>query len=370
MQPTVCTKCLMLSTRPRLTFDGSGVCSACQWAEAKKTTLDWSRRKQDLIDLCDKYRILPGFNVIVPVSGGKDSSMVAHKLKHEYGMTPLCVNISHSISCLTELNDVNLHNFISHGFDCIRIYPNQHVLRTLDKVGLVEYGQPYFGWMSAVALAPLKIALLYNVSFIMYGENGEVEYGGTTKLKHSPTYALEDMITFGLSGIHPESYLEHFTAKDLSWWLPPSREQIEALAPSMAFWSYFEPWDSNYNRDYARKHIGLAERDSEPSGTYVKFAQNDSILYPLHTYFMYLKFGFGRCTQDVCIDIRSGKLSREEGKQLILKYDEVFPDQYWDQYLEYYGLTADEMHAVIDKFANTDLLEKKNGRWVKTFALS
>ena len=31
------------------------------------------------------------YDVIVPCSGGKDGSFVAHKLKHEYGMNPLCV---------------------------------------------------------------------------------------------------------------------------------------------------------------------------------------------------------------------------------------------------------------------------------------
>ena len=31
-----CTKCVVASTRPRVTFNKEGVCSACQWAEEKK----------------------------------------------------------------------------------------------------------------------------------------------------------------------------------------------------------------------------------------------------------------------------------------------------------------------------------------------
>ena len=359
----------MMSTRPRLTFDEKGVCSACQWAEEKKTTVDWGARKEELHQLCAKHKSTSGFDVVVPVSGGKDSSMVAHRLKHEFGMNPLCINISHSLQMLTPLNDINLHNFISHGFDCLRIYPNRKILRKLDREGLEKYGQPYFGWMTAMALAPIKIALLYNIPFIMYGEEGEVEYGGSTKLKNTATYTIEDTVNLYLSGVHPETYLEFFPEKELFWWLPPEKEQIERLKPDIAKWSYFENWDSNFNYNYAKKHVGLQERENSPTGTYVKFAQNDSILYPLHVYFMYLKFGFGRCTQDVCIDIRSGKLSREEGIEMIRKYDEQYPEIYEEKYLEYYNMTHEEFYAVMDKFANKELLTKIDGRWRKKFEI-
>jgi len=142
----ICKKCLMLSTRPRLKFDDDGVCSACKWAEEKKTVVDWNARQDELKGLCDKYRRNDGyFDVIVPVSGGKDSSMVAHKLKIKYGMHPLCININHAPETDTEMNDINLTNFINHGFDTIRVYPNPKVVQKLDREGLIKYGQPYFG---------------------------------------------------------------------------------------------------------------------------------------------------------------------------------------------------------------------------------
>ena len=45
-------------------------------------------------------------------------------------------------------------------------------------------------------------------------------------------------------------------------------------------------------------------------GTFTNFAQNDQLLYTLHTYVMYLKFSFGRSNQDACIEIRRGAMSR------------------------------------------------------------
>ena len=88
-----CSKCLNMSTRPRIEFDADHVCNACQWSEEKKS-FDWGGRQKELVALLDKYRRNDGrYDVLVPVSGGKDGSYVAHQLKHKYGMNPLCVTI-------------------------------------------------------------------------------------------------------------------------------------------------------------------------------------------------------------------------------------------------------------------------------------
>lgn len=367
----ICKKCLMLSTRPRLQFNENGVCSACQWAEEKRTIVNWDKRQEELKSLCDKYRRKDGyFDVIVPVSGGKDSSTVAHKLKTKYGMHPLCININHAPSTDTGLNNINMHNFINNGFDTIRIYPNPKVVQKLDKAGLVKYGQPYFGWMYAMTIAPIKMAIMFNIPFVMYGEEGEVEYGGSTELKNVATYSIEHVKRLYLSGISLED-IDEAVGEDESlwWWQAPTEDEIDRIKPAVAHWSYFENWNSEANYKYAKEYVGLKEAKVDSSGTYNNYAQTDSIQYPLHVYFMYLKFGFGRCSQDACIDIRTGSITREEGIKLVEEYDEVYPEMFEDQYLAYYDMTREEWNANIDRWANKELLYKDpiNGRWKKKF---
>lgn len=361
----ICKRCTMLSTRPRLTFNEEGVCAACQWAEEKRESVDWKKRQKELEGLCNKYRSETGdFDVVVPVSGGKDGSMIAHKLKTIYGMHPLCVNISHNPRVNMPMNEVNINNFVDHGFDCIRIYPNPPIVQQLDKIGLIDYGQPYFGWMSAMVNAPIKVALKFGIKFIMYAEEGEVEYGGSQELKNSAVYTMEHVKRLYLSGISVDKLLEGIS-ENTYWWKAPLESELDNLQPVIAHWSYFENWNSNYNHEYAKKYVGLKEAEQNASGTYNKFAQTDSALYPLHVYFMFLKFGFGRCTQDVCIDIRSGKIDRAEGIRLVKQYDEVYPALYEGLYLDYYQMTKEEFYQNIDKWANKDILEKRDGFWKK-----
>src|SRR5947207_2749120 len=90
-----CKKCTISNQRPRIIFGENGVCSACDFAVHKRTEIDWKQRERELLLLCDKYRKNNGeYDVIVPCSGGKDGSFVAHQLKYRYGMNPLAVTWS------------------------------------------------------------------------------------------------------------------------------------------------------------------------------------------------------------------------------------------------------------------------------------
>ena len=48
-----CTKCTMPDTRPGITFDEQGVCSACRHYENRKN-VDWNARWKEFEALCDK----------------------------------------------------------------------------------------------------------------------------------------------------------------------------------------------------------------------------------------------------------------------------------------------------------------------------
>jgi hypothetical protein len=76
-----CTKCVVSNQRPRITFDADGICSACRYAEHQRTGIDWDARHRELAGLLSRHRKPTGYDVVVPCSGGKDSAMVAHRLR-------------------------------------------------------------------------------------------------------------------------------------------------------------------------------------------------------------------------------------------------------------------------------------------------
>ena len=358
-----CTKCLMPETRPRIEYDEHGVCNACKWSEEKTTTVDWKSRQEELMKLirAAKERNHNKFDVIIPSSGGKDSSYVAYKLKG-LGLTPLTITLKPPLPF--EIGEKNLEHFINYGFDHIHITPNYKIGAEIAKKAFIELGQPMFSWIIGVQTAIFRCAVLFDIPFVMFGEEGEVEYGGSNKLKSKATYDLEDSIKLYLSGQDPKSFIDKFSDKDLYWWRYPSVEDFRKLNPSITHWSYFENWDSYRNYVVAKEQFNLEESPIRSVGTYTNFAQTDTKLYDLHTYLMFLKFVFGRCSQDVGIDIRRGALTRKQALALVKKYDGEYPELYIDDYLGYFNITKDEFENVLNSFANKDVLHKVKGKWI------
>lgn len=366
-----CKTCLNMSTRPRIEFNHEGRCNACVWSEEKKN-IDWAPRQEELKVLVDKYRSSngTGFDCVVPVSGGKDGSYVAYTLKHKYGMNPLAITVRPALSL--ELGDENLSNFINSGFNHIHISPNAKVMQKLNKLGFIEKGFPYYGWLIAIKTAVIQTAMNFNIPLIFYGEDGEVEYGGSTESKYNPLYNIEYMKRVYFEGGYDKVFDiilgdKDVSVGDLAFWRFPSDEQVKTHDLAFTHWSYYEAWDSYRNYVVAKEHCGLKEKEEGTAGTFTNFAQNDQALYSLHAYLMYLKFGFGRATQDAGIEIRRGAMTREQALNLVMAYDNQYPHEFIDLYLEYYEMTKDEFDAVLDKYANKDLFEKIDGFWQPKF---
>lgn len=361
-QPFWCKSCLNMSTRNRIEFNKDCRCNACLWSEEKKN-FDWSSRNEELKKLLDKHRSKSGeFDVIVPISGGKDGSYVTHMLKNEHGMNPLAVTITPPLSI--SLGDENLKNYIQSGIDTIQINPNYKVMQLLNRRGFLEQGRPLYGWVISILSGVMRTASNFGVKLVMYGEDGEIEYGGSTESKNRAVFSAEFM-----KRVYLEQQYEH-TLRGLShqesyfWRFEDDLNEIDC-----SHLSYFENWDSYRNYLVAKENFGLKEKDESNTGTYTNFSQNDTCLYDLHCYLMYLKFGFGRATQDVGIDIRRGAMTRDQGIILAQMYDNCYPENYLPQYLEYFDITKEEFDETIDKFANKDLFKKENGRWIPKFTI-
>jgi N-acetyl sugar amidotransferase len=333
----------------------------------QKKKIDWDLRLEELNRLLDRHRKNNNeFDCLVPMSGGKDGSYVAYNLKHKFGMNPLCVTITPPLPL--PLGEANLRSFVERGYDHITVNANYEAMRILNKTGFIEMGFPYYGWLTAITVAPIKIARVHNIGLIFYGEDGEVEYGGSTETSNNPIYSTEYQKKVYLEGGY-EKVIEScgLNAKDLNFFTYPKYDQDFENSIELTHWSYFENWDPYRNYLIAKEFCGLKESENTNLGTFTNFSQNDQALYGLHAYLMYLKFGFGRATQDACIEIRRGAMDRNQAINLVSIYDGEYPEIFNDLYLDYYEMSQKQFDEVLDKYANKALFSKIDGRWKAKF---
>jgi hypothetical protein len=199
----------------------------------------------------------------------------------------------------------------------------------------------------------------------MYGENGEVEYGGDMKTAHTPTRELVDQSKTYFSGLEPEFWVKHgISEKDLYYFSAPSIEKIRENKTEIHFMGYYKYWDPQENYYYCQEHTGFEANEIRSEGTYSKYASLDDELDGFHYYLMYIKFGIGRATSDAAHEIRDGKISREEGVALVHRFDGEFPKKYYQTFLDYCRIGSDEFNAIIDSWRSPHLWQQDdNGDW-------
>ena len=359
-----CKNCTISNQRPRITFDKNGVCSACNYANFKQTKINWEKRNIELEKLCERYRKKNGeYDVVVPCSGGKDGGFVAHQLKFKYGMNPLCVTWSPLQK--TEIGQKNLEAFIQTGFGHIICTPDPTITRKLTELSFKEMGDPFQPFIYGQNNFPLDIAVKYKIKLIMYGENGEVEYGGDMKNAFRPTQDIVDRNKHYFSDMPPEVWEKYGIDKaKLKPFMCPDYKTVKNNKTEIHFFGYYKHWDPQENFYYVMENCNFTPNPERTEGTYSKYASLDDKFDGFHYYLAFIKFGIGRATSDTAHEIRDKKIDREEGKALVKKFDGEFPTKYFKEFLDYCSLDVETFNKIIDSWRSDHLWYKdNNGEW-------
>ena len=377
-----CKNCVMSNQRPAsaiefkhtrdskktsMNIDEEGVCDACRTAE-KKEAIDWEKREKELLKLLDKYRRTDGhYDCLVPGSGGKDSAYQSHVLKYKYGMNPLTITWPPIL--YTDYGYKNWKNWVDSGFDNISFNRNGRVMKLLTKLSIENLLHPFQTFiLGQKNLAP-KIAALYDIPLIFYGEN-EAEYGNpiadnNTSLRSKSYFSYDNIEEIYLGGVSVKELYEKYDLKfqDIKPFLPIEESLLKEKEINIHYLGYYLKWTPQEVYYYAVENTGFKARPFRTQGTYSKYNSIDDKIDDLHYYTTYIKFGIGRATYDSSQEIRNKHITREEGVALVNRFDGEFPDRYFSEIMEYLEMEEAFFHELCNKFRSPHLWEKDNENW-------
>jgi len=366
-----CSHCLLPDTKPDLYFDDSGKCAACI-AFDERPNIDWSRREKEFSDVLKHYSKLSKsqWDCVVPVSGGKDSTIQVLKIL-ELGFTPLCVISS---TChLSQIGRLNIDNLRQLGVDLIEFSPNPIVRRRLNRIGLETVGDIAWPEHLGIFTIPVKAAVLYKTPLIVWGENSQNEYGGPSGSQENKYLDRNWLEEFGgLLGLRV-SDLESvygFTPKELAMYQYPSKEDLEECQVTGVFMGQYFPWDGMANYFLAQAN-GFKSFGSPIEGSAVDYENLDNLQHGIHDYFKFLKFGFGRATDLVSINIRRGRLTRAQGLEIVKQRDGKYPDTYLgielSEILRPLSLSVKDFDEICLRFTNPDIfVRNESGEYLRS----
>ena len=372
-----CKRCVISNQRPSSTveyahvaeskketihFDEEGVCDACRVAENKKT-VDWEARRQELQDLCNRFRsVSGGHDCIVPGSGGKDSFYAAHILKTQFGMHPLLVTWApHLYTEWGWRNLVRWQSLANH----ILVTPNTNTHRLLTRLAVENLFHPFQPFIIGQKSIAAKIAVQYGIPLVFYGEN-EAEYGdpierSATSLRPSEYHTAMERMFLGGASIHELRTYHGLTNADLEPYTPARPEDLARVGVEVRYLGYYLRWHPQSAYYYAVEHGGFEAAPERTPGTYSKYNSIDDKLDDLHYWTTYQKFGIGRATYDAAQEIRSGDITREEGVSLVRRFDGEYPSRFEDEVLRYLSVsgfvpaTRDWLYALANHFRSSHL---------------
>jgi len=365
-----CSKCVIPDTRPGIEIGPDNVCSACVGHSEKERSIDWDKRKAAFEKIVDEVKRRDrGYDCIVPVSGGKDSTYQVIKCL-EYGLRVLAV--TWKTPARTPIGQKNLDNLVWLGVDHIDYSINPNVERRFMYKTLVMKGDPAIPMHMALYSIPLRLAIAYDIPLVVWGESPYMEYGGTEEERNINTLDLGWFKKHGiLQGTSVEDWIdEDLTSKDLEAYHLPSEQEFKAHGIQSVFLGYYFKWDPEENLRIALNH-GFEMRAEGPKTGYYDYADIDCDFISVHHYFKWLKFGFTRLFDNLSVEIRNGRMSRDEALQIIAEQGDQTPHEDIKKLCAFLKISEDHFDEIEERFRNRDIWSHKNGKWmIKDFIIS
>ena len=338
-----CTKCLVMETAEATTFDSQGGCSVCKQIEYKETKVDWPARGRELQTLIAPFIGKGLYDCIVPFSGGKDSTYQAWYIVTQLKMKPLIVRFDHGFFRPT-LEENNKRTFKKLGVDVVQFTPSFHVVRELMLESLKRRGDFCWHCHTGIYAHTMQVALRYQVPLLFWGESlaeyqsfysyEEMEEVDQKRFNRATNLGItaEDMYEF-LGGRIPMRDLYPFA-------YPPRKDLAKLGVRSVCLGNYIK-WDTKKQVELIKRELDWEGDEVEGVPEQFDYEKIECFFQGIRDYLKYIKRGFGRSNHLANIEIRNGRMSREEGAALEKEYDGKRPPSL-DLFLKYLHMTEAE----------------------------
>jgi N-acetyl sugar amidotransferase len=342
-----CTKCLLPETHESITFDEMGVCSICRQVEYKEGQIDWEGRKRDLTELIESHRGQNDYDCLVPFSGGKDSVWTLYYLMKEYKVKPLVVRFDHGF-LRPNLNDNTTKVLRNLGADFLSFTPNWKVVQKLMLQSFLEKGDFCWHCHTGIFSYPMHVAIRYEVPLIFWGEPSAeyTSYYSYDQAEEVDEKRFNRFVNLGITALDMAVRLGgDLDERDFKPYTYPALKDLRKLNYRSVCLGSYIPWDVKRQSQIIMNELGWQGDLVENVPPQYNYEKIECHMQGVRDYIKYIKRGYTRPTALASIDIRHDRLAREEGLDMLSKFEGKKPASL-EIFLEMVGLTESEFFEI------------------------
>lgn len=340
-----CAKCILPSSYPNIQFDDNGVCNEC--LSAPKNPVD-KKPEKELETIINQFKGKSRkYDLILPLSGGKDSSYTAYYLKKKFDVKMLGLNYDIGYrSALAVRNIEKLSDELD--MDLITIRLNKKFLAKLFSHFLRERGEfcsvcNNIGYLLAGSFCWAQAQLLGFPPLIVGGWSKHYEHQpgvSTTNMKYFFNNLTENL----LDELKKQPFFEENIINIFHAISDPRQAQlgnteykhVDKIAVFIQLPDYID-WNIR-----EIPHILSSETGWEHSGD-IHESHFDCKLFPIKEYLKFKKYGLTQETIKNSRLIREGLMSREEGLER-MKFEHTEEPLIFQTFLNELGLTPQQIN--------------------------
>ena len=349
-----CTRCAYPANHPlNLVFDEQGVCSGCRIHE-EKDVLDWQERGQKLGRIFDEFRSRSGktYDCIIPVSGARDSYFIVHVVRNIYKMRPLLVTYNKQYN--TQLGIRNLAYLRTlFGCDIVTLTVSPDTVKKITRATLERNASMYWHCIAGQTVFPVATAVRYKIPLIVWGAHQGCDQVGMFSHLDEVEMTRKYRKDHDLMGYEAEDLVRDtqaaLTESDLMPFKYPHDKEIESVGVRGIYLNNYIRWDSK-----AQHELMIQDWRYESAAqwrTFDTYNDVDCFHYSdLHDYIKFAKWGYGRVSDHASREIRLKRLTREEGIDLVARYQDLRPHpQRLRLFLDWIGMDEPQLMRLVDE---------------------
>ena len=366
-----CVRCLYSSEHPlNITFNEKGLCSGCQIHE-EKDSLDWNARLEKLKKIISQYKTKKGnYDCIVPITGANDSYYILHLVINVLKLNPLLVHYNSYFN--TQLAIKNLTNLrIKFNRDIIIKNVNPIKVKKITKDSLINLRSMYWHVLAGQTVFPVQASIDYKIPLIIWGAHQGIEQVGMFSYTQEVEMTRRYRKNHDLMGCEATDLIkpyQNLNEEDVFEYYYPSFSDLADVGTKGIYLNNYFRWDPKWQHE---KMIKLYDyKTSDLNRTFDTYDYNHCYNYmDIHDYIKLCKHGYSKVTDHASREIRFGRISREQGLELVKIY-ETKKLKFSKLFTQWLGIKDESLNYLFDRFKNPEYWKRTDASSYKQNLLS